>query len=131
MKNNELQKLDKFPLTEIAPILPGAPIPFAKEIYLYDTRIAGTSYIKNIDEIVRKLKVGDKLTLLREINNKYDEFAIIIKTKDNEKIGYFPQIQNIVFSRLMDAGKLLSAKIDQIDKKNNWYDIKIKIYMLD
>jgi hypothetical protein len=105
--------------------------PFGKEIYLYDTHIAGTSYIDNIKEITDNLKIEDKLNLFLEVDNEYDDYAIIVKTIDNNKIGYIPKKNNIVFARLMHAGKLLFARIISIEDKRHWIEIKVKIYMKD
>ena len=52
----------------------------------------------------------DVLTLHRE-ENKFDSNAILILNEDKKKLGYVPEKDNIVFARLMDAGKLLKAKI--------------------
>ncbi len=102
--------------------------PLVKEIHLFDTFIAGTSYIDK--QLLEKLKVDDKLSLQRE-NNKYDSQAILVLNDNKEKIGYIPEEDNIIFSRLMDAGKLLTAKINSINIKSDWYKIKIKIYLMD
>ena len=102
--------------------------PLVKEIHLFDTFIAGTSYIDK--QLLDKLKVDDKLSLQRE-NTKYDSQAILVLNDNKEKIGYIPEEDNIIFSRLMDAGKLLTAKINSINIKSDWYKIKIKIYLMD
>ena len=102
--------------------------PLVKEIHLFDTFIAGTSYIEK--ELLERLKVDDKLTLQRE-NNKYDAKAILVLNGDKQKIGYIPEEDNIIFSRLMDAGKLLTAKIESINIKGDWYKVRIKIYLMD
>ena len=36
------------------------------------------------------------------------------------KLGYIPEKDNIVFARLMDAGKYLIAKIDRIEPKGSF-----------
>ena len=88
--------------------------PLTREIYLFDSYVAGTTHLKD-KTVFEKIKEGDKLTLQRE-DNKYDNNAIIIFTANKEKIGYVPEKDNIVFARLMDAGKLLTAKIASISK---------------
>ena len=60
--------------------------PLTKEIHLFDTYIAGTSYLE----------------------------------KDN-----------VVFARLMDAGKLLIARVARIDTHGDFYQIAIGIYLVD
>ena len=63
--------------------------------------------------------------------NKFDPNAIVILDSSNKKLGYIPEKDNIVFSRLMDAGKALSAKIKSIQKKKSFMDIRISIYLVD
>ncbi len=104
--------------------------PLTKEIHLFDTFVAGTSHLSD-KSVLDEVKPGDSLTLLRE-NNKFDEKAVLIKTKDGKKLGYIPEKDNIIFSRLMDAGKMLSAKITEVSKKNeDWAKIAIEIYLID
>lgn len=66
---------------------------------------------------------------LWEPNNPYDKQAIVIKTGNGVKIGYVPKQDNIVFSRLMDAGKLLFGRISDKEKKGKWVVIKIKVFL--
>lgn len=105
------------------------PKPFERDIFLLDTHVAGTTHIEGIDELEPYLKSGDRLNLFREPDNLYDEFAILIKTMDGVKIGYIPQKDNIIFARLMDAGKFLFGKITEKEKKGNWLRIKIQVFM--
>ncbi len=102
-----------------------------REIYLFDTHVAGTSYIENIKEIVDNLSFDDKLTCIREEDNEYDLQAIKLITEDNEKIGYIPQADNVIFARLMDSGKKLCARVRSIKLKGKWYKIDIAIFLLD
>lgn len=76
------------------------------------------------------IKEGDKLTLRRE-NNKFDSKAVMILSPDGRKLGYIPEKDNIIFSRLMDAGKLLAAKITKIELKGSFHQIGIGIYLID
>lgn len=105
--------------------------PFSRDIFLFETHIAGTSYIENIEELATKIKIEDRLNLFREADNEHDKAAIVVKTLDGEKIGYIPKVDNIVFSRLLDAGKLLFLQITNIEKKNSWYKIDVKVFLHD
>ena len=52
--------------------------------------------------------------------------------KENKKqLGYVPEKDNLVFARLMDADKLLKAKIRKIEKKGSITQIGIGIYLID
>ena len=48
-----------------------------------------------------------------------------------KKLGYVPEKDNIVFSRLMDAGKILKAKIVKIQDQESWTKVSIGIYLVD
>lgn len=105
------------------------PKPFEKDIFLFDTCVAGTTHIEGIDELEPYLNIGDKLEFFREPDNYYDKQAIVIKTENGVKIGYVPRRDNIIFSRLMDAGKLLFGKITAKEKKGSWLKIYIKVFL--
>lgn len=103
--------------------------PLVKEIFLFDTRVAGTTHIAD-KSVFDEIREGDKLSLRRE-ENKFDEKAIAILTQSGKKIGYVPETDNAVFSRLMDAGKMLSAAINSIKNKGDFRLISISIFLLD
>lgn len=105
------------------------PRPFERDIFLFDTHVAGTSFIEGIEELEPHLKLGDKLDFFREPNNPHDDKAIVIKNADGVKIGYVPKADNIIFSRLMDAGKLLFGRISSKEMKGKWLRIEIKVYL--
>ena len=103
--------------------------PLVNEIHLFDTYIAGTSFLEDTS-VLDTLNLNDKLTLKRE-DNKYDEKAILILNSTNNKLGYIPEKDNQIFSRLMDAGKLLIAKVNKINKYNDFTKVSIGIYLVD
>lgn len=105
------------------------PKPFEREIFLFNTYVAGTSHIEGIEAIEKELSLDDRLSFFREPNNSYDNHAIVIKTENDVKIGYVPKVDNVIFSRLMDAGKLLYGKIVQKEMKGTWVKITIDIYL--
>lgn len=105
------------------------PKPFEKDIFLFDTHVAGTSHIEGIEELEPHLNIDDRLDFFREPDNRYDKEAIAIKTAESVKIGYVPKQDNIIFARLMDAGKLLFGRISGKEKKGNWVKLDIKVFM--
>lgn len=105
------------------------PKPFEKDIFLFDTYVAGTTHIEGIEELEPHLNVDDRLAFFREPDNRYDTQAIVIKTVDGVKIGYVPKQDNVIFARLMDAGKLLFGKITSKEKKGSWVKIYIKVFL--
>lgn len=103
--------------------------PLSQEIHLFDSYVAGTTHLKD-KSVLENIKVGDSLSLQRE-DNKFDSNAIIVLNSAKKKLGYVPEKDNIVFARLMDAGKLLMAKISKITQKGSFTQISIGIYLVD
>ena len=119
---NKIQVIEKKDLGDIIK-------PLVKEIHLFDSFIAGTTHLED-GSVLESVSVGDTLILQRE-KNKFDDNAILLLTSDNKKIGYIPEKDNIIFARLLDAGKLLKAKISDIEKKGSFNRISIGIYLVD
>ena len=105
------------------------PKPFERDIFLFDSYVAGTSHIEGIEELEPYLNIDDKLDFFREPDNVYDPQAIVIKNINGVKIGYVPKADNLIFSRLMDAGKLLFGRICHKEMIGKWLKIDIKIYL--
>lgn len=103
--------------------------PLTREIHLFDSFVAGTARLKN-PAVLDTLTEGTKLRLQRE-ENKFDDNAILLLTQQGQKVGYVPEKDNLVFARLMDAGKLLSATVTSIQKKGFLTMIGIGIYLVD
>lgn len=103
--------------------------PLIQEIHLFDSFVAGTTHLKD-PSVLDDLKEGSRLKLIRE-DNKFDDNAIKITDEQDRKIGYVPEKDNIVFARLMDAGKVLGAKVNNIEKKGSFTKIAIGIYLVD
>ena len=104
--------------------------PLSRDILLFGSHIAGTSYIDD-QSIFDELRAGDKLFLKREPDNRFDENAILVLDEKSRKLGYIPEKDNLVFARLMDAGKYLTAKMTDIDKDTPFVRINIDIYLVD
>ena len=104
--------------------------PLKTEILLFDSYVAGTSYIKD-ESIFDDIKEGDVLILQREPENRFDENAILVLDSKKRKLGYIPEKDNIVFTRLMDAGKFLTAKVKYYETKGAFKQISIGIYLID
>lgn len=103
--------------------------PLVNEIHLFDTFIAGTTHLED-QSVLDEVAEGDKLSLRRE-ENKFDDKAILVLNQGGSKLGYIPEKDNLIFSRLMDAGKLLIAKVSDIQMHGSFHKIRIGIYLVD
>ena len=125
------------------------PLPFEEEdIFLLGIEIAGPTYNANIRQLFDALNVGDRVRLVREPDNPYDEYAIrvdVIEDEDKKasaaegkltvdggiKLGYIPREHNKPFARLMDAGKYLYGIVRHKEIIVEYPKIVVKIYMKD
>lgn len=108
----------------------GLTAPFAKEIFLIETHIAGTSHVP-IREIEPTLAAGVSLVLRREPDNLHDELAILILTENGEKLGYVPRDRNEILARLMDAGKFLIARLEEKQWHGDWLRVSARVFLRD
>ena len=122
-KSNTLSLYSEFTVGELLK-------PLQNEIMLFKTYIAGITHLDD-DEPVDELRLNDKLILKRQPENKFDENAILVLDQKERKLGYVPEKDNIVFTRLMDAGKYLTAKVVEIDDDDYFRKVRIEIYLVD
>ena len=97
-------------------------------IRLAGVHVAGTAYY---DAAAGGLRPGQRLLLRRQPRNRYDAFAIEVFGPAGRKLGYVPRRRNEMPARLMDAGKRLFARTESVEKRGNWLNIRISLYLED
>lgn len=87
---SNIEKLDKGKAIDLLHGPDGltVPKPFNRQIFLFETHVAGTSYIENMDKLAEKIEIGTRVSFYREASNEYDEKAIKVELNDGSKIGY-------------------------------------------
>ena len=108
-----------------------APSPYSEDVFLLTTVVAGTTHVLGIEELEPFLKPDDRLELIRVPDNPSDPNAIKVFTRDRVKLGYVPRRENPILARLMDAGKLLYARLRSKQWQEDWLRMEIDIYMTD
>lgn len=108
----------------------GSLMPFAREIMLVECHIAGTSF-RDVRSVEPDLAAGTFLALRREPGNPHDELAIMILTEHGRQLGYVPRAKNEALARLMDAGKLLFARLETKQWVDDWLRAEIRIFLRD
>jgi hypothetical protein len=108
----------------------GALKPFAKEIFLLECHVAGTSH-QPVKEIEPGLSPGALLPFLREPANKFDTLAIRIHDEAGHTLGWVPKEKNEVLARLMDAGKLLFGRLEGKSWVGGWLKLDVRVFLRD
>ena len=119
--------------TGLATILAGGGLaavgkPFVQKLYLTSFEVAGVMYVDNISGLLREMKKGDPVRLVREPDNQYDKYAIRIENMAGNKMGYMPRSLNHIPARLMDAGKMI---IGQVQEKTSFRTFRVEMYLED
>lgn len=85
-----------------------------KKVHLMNFHIAGFSYWDGC-EAFENLRIGTKLQLEREEDNKFDPYAVAIYYNDL-KLGFVPREDNHDISKFLDMGwdDLFEARITRI-----------------
>lgn len=104
--------------------------PFAREIMLIECHVAGTSH-RDIKSVEPSLAAGAFLVLKREPDNPHDALAIMMFDQAGHHLGYVPRAKNEALARLMDAGKLLFARIEAKQWLGDWLKIDARIFLRD
>lgn len=81
------------------------------------TGIAGIQFHIDMEtsegkKLMKSLKPGVELKLVREPDNKYDRWAIAIYTMSDEMLGYVTRYKNETIARLMDGGHIFHAFVE-------------------
>lgn len=91
------------------------------------TTVVGVTF-DNRQEVISKMEKGDKLALIREIENNYDDNAIAIYNSVNMQIGYLNKELSKSLAPLMDSGTIYEAEVVRVkggENLNFGVDIKV------
>ena len=96
---------------EIKNLTSRVQMPFGEEVFLDGMEVARSLETRDMLVKCENISAGDALVLKREPGNRFDPLAIRVETVEGVNIGYVPREKNRIFARLMDAGKLIVAKV--------------------
>ncbi|QOY55700.1 HIRAN domain-containing protein [Candidatus Sulfurimonas marisnigri] len=111
---------------------------YLKEIKLPDSSfgvclgefyLAGTQFIDNMSELIQSLQINDKVVVVSEKNNPYDNRAVKVLTTDNIKLGYLPKKMNYTPSYILGNGNELFGFIKKLEWDKERFSIKIMLYL--
>lgn len=90
--------------------------------------LAGSQYYA-LAEVQSRLKVGDRLDLVREPGNRHDAMAVRVEWQGRQ-LGYVPRAENRQVAAALDGGERLSARVSRLrDDVDPWRRLEVEIYL--
>ena len=97
-------------------------------ILLQNSPLAGSQYYAASTSWT-DIRVGDRLTLIREPDNRHDRHAIRVEW-NGHKLGYVPRAENKAAARAMDGGEKLEARVTRLrDDPDPWRRVEFAVYL--
>lgn len=112
----------------------------AKKLYFMECHVAGRQY-HDADEVWEDLKVGTKVSLVREKDNRFDPHAVAIvyhKQIEGEEeaylLGYVPRGENETIAGLLEMGwtAVFECRVSKIKTDAHYEDqIHVNIKLVE
>jgi hypothetical protein len=105
--------------------------PASEPLVLLECLIAGTTHRAGLADYEPKLKVGQRLALVREADSSYDDWAVRVLTTEAKPfwLGYLPEGRNETIARLLDAGFALEAQLSHKAWEEDWLHLEIEVLL--
>ncbi len=98
-------------------------------ILVQSSPLAGSQYY-GARRLRSEIRVGDRLTLTRETENRHDRNAVRVDW-NGEKLGYVPRAENRAVAQALDAGEALEARVSALrDDPDPWRRIEFEIFLV-
>lgn len=96
---------------------------------LLETYLNGCEYVTSLSDTYTCLTAGDRLMVVHEKPNPFDDNALLVSTEQGEKLGYIPRKHNTIPAFLSKQDKRLFA----ILKRKTWdvsgHQLKVLLYV--
>jgi len=90
--------------------------------------LAGSQYYA-VGESWREMRVGDRLDLIREPDNRHDARAIRVEWR-GRKLGYVPRAENRAVAAALDQGERLVARISRLtEHPDPWRRVEFEVFV--
>ena len=98
------------------------------KILVQSSPLAGSQYYA-VTRVWNEIKLGDRLTLTREPDNRHDRNAVRVDW-NGQQLGYVPRAENRAVAHALDAGEKLEARVSKRrDDPDPWRRVEFKIYL--
>lgn len=112
--------------TETRPDRPANPA--AAQVLLQESSVAGFQYHDG-ERVWERLRIGSKLHLVHETDNRYDRRAVAIYFGDAQ-LGYLARQANYTVAQMLDRGQVVSAQISELNESDDpWRRVRVRIFV--
>ena len=99
------------------------------KILVQSSPLAGSQYY-SASRLWTEIRIGDRLSLSRERDNRHDRNAVRVEWK-GQKLGYVPRAENRAVAQALDTGEQLEAKVSRLrDDPDPWRRIEFEIFLV-
>ena len=99
------------------------------KILVQSSPLAGSQYY-GAKRLRDEIRVGDRLTLTREADNRHDRNAVRVDW-NGQKLGYVPRAENRAVAQAFDAGETLEARVSALrEDPDPWRRIEFEIFLV-
>jgi hypothetical protein len=99
------------------------------KILVQSSPLAGSQYY-GAKRLRGEIRVGDRLTLTREADNRHDRNAVRVDW-NGQKLGYVPRAENRAVAQALDAGEALEARVSAVrDDPDPWRRIEFEVFLV-
>ena len=124
------RSIERFGLTLLLSLwLNAAAFAESIKILVQSSPLAGSQYY-GAKRLRSEIRVGDRLTLTREADNRHDRNAVRVDW-NGEKLGYVPRAENRAVAQALNAGEKLEARVSRLrDDPDPWQRIEFEIFLV-
>lgn len=99
------------------------------KILVQSSPLAGSQFYA-VSKLRDEIRVGDRLSLTREPENRHDRNAVRIDW-NGQQLGYVPRKENRAVARALDAGEKLEARVSKLrDDPDPWQRVEFEVYLI-
>ena len=99
------------------------------KILVQSSPLAGSQFYA-VAEVWPQIRLGDRLTLIREPENRHDRKAVRVEWQGRQ-LGYVPRAENRAVARALDDGEALEARVSKLRQDPDpWRRVEFEVFLI-
>lgn len=96
-----------------------------------NTTVAGTRHVAGVVEMAEGYVKGERFSLVRDVENRFDPWAVEVRDGQNRRIGYVSCECNEFVGRLLDGGKSVEGRLTAREQVGSWCRLVMEVHLND